>query len=175
MESVEKGTEVTLSDFEVRIARKLGSLRHQHARSAGIVDAKMGEQSNEETDVESMAAEIAFCKLFNLYPDLQIGVLPVFDAVLPCGATVDVKQTKYTSGKLLATLKKPTVPCDIYVLMTGTIPIFNYRGGYPQDLLFRDENIGDLGHGRGYIINQSKLWNVDGLVWRYEYAGESNG
>lgn len=166
----ENAIEITLSDFEIKIAKRLGSMRHNNARTHGIVDAKVGDQSNEETDVESMAAEIAFCKIHNLYPDLQIAVIPDFDAVLPCGAKVDVKQTKYRNGRLLARLNKKEKPADIYVLMTGTIPTFTERGGLAAEMLFQDDMIIDLGHGPGFGATQDKLWTVDQLVWRFEHC-----
>jgi hypothetical protein len=165
-----KGEVVVLSEFEIKIARYLGRSRHRFARNKNIVDAKIGNQSNEETDIESAAAEIAFCKLYNLYPDLQIGEVPTHDAMLPCGATVDVKQTKYQNGMLLVTTKKIANPSDIYVLLTGKMPEFTDRGGFPREWIFDNNRIVDLGHGPGYGIKQNDLWDVGNLAWRHQYG-----
>jgi len=161
---------VTLNKLELKLAKYIGSHRYHNARDKGIEDRKMGDQSCEETDVEGAAAEIVFCKAYNLYPDLQFEVLLPHDAILHCGATVDVKHTKYDSGRLLATTKKIEHPCDIYVLVTGLKPAYEIRGGMPRELLFRAENIGDLGHGPGYMVEQDILWTVDQMVWRFEYG-----
>lgn len=160
---------VELTPLEEKIARAIGSRRFHNARNKGIVDQKIGPQSCADTDVHSAGAELAFCKWANVYPDLQFEVLPDHDAVLACGATVDVKQTRYSSGRLLATRSKQDHCSDIYVLVTGEIPEFFIRGGFPSDLLFREENLVDLGHGVGYGVEQSALWKIDSLVWRWEY------
>ena len=165
-----KGDVIVLSEFEVKIAKYLGRQRYLNARKKGITDAKIGNQSNEETDVESVAAELAFCKLYNLYPDLQIGELPIHDATLPCGATVDVKQTKYPNGMLLVTTKKIENPSDLYVLLTGRMPEFTDRGGFPREWIFNPERIRDLGYGPGYAIKQDELWEVESLAWRHDYG-----
>jgi len=155
------GSTHELCAAERAVARYLAGERYKIARSLGIKDGKMGPQSTDATDLEGIAGEIAFCKIFNLYPDLQIGERLNYDAILSSGVTVDVKTTKYETGRLLAVLGKETHAPDAYALMTGVFPgSYTFRGFmWSKDLLI-NERIGDLGHGYGYMANQSMLVEV---------------
>ena len=62
---------VTLNDAEQRLARYLARQRYESNRNQGVTNNRVGPQSDEVTDLEGIAAEIAFCKLFNVYPDLE--------------------------------------------------------------------------------------------------------
>ena len=53
---------VTLEPDEVLICEQLGRLRSLVARSAGVVDAKIGKQDGSEADVMGIKAEYAFAK-----------------------------------------------------------------------------------------------------------------
>lgn len=48
-------------------------------------------------------------------------------------------------------------PCDIYVLMVGKFPVYNYRGFATGQELLVEENLGDLGHGPSYLLGQTRL------------------
>ncbi len=152
--------EITLNELEIAIAKHLAKSRYEHARSNGIVDRKMGDQSNWETDLEGVASEIAFCKMSNLYPDLNIGLDRDYDCVYN-GKKVDVKATKYKTGKLLATLKKKDSDIDIFVLLIGECPKYKFVGWATKEELISEENIGNLGKGRGYILEQRRLHTND--------------
>ena len=118
----------------------------------------MGDQSNEETDLEGFGAELAFCKLMNIYPDLETGNnLPPYDCVSRFGVTIDVKTTKYPKGHLLATLKKKNNPPDKYVLMVGEFPEYQIVGEIGADEFLQDSNIGNLGKGDGFMLTQAEL------------------
>jgi len=114
-------TSITLTEAEQRLSKFLATRRYQNARSKGITDNKIGDQSNISTDLEGMAAEIAACRLLNVYPDLQTESIPVHDLVTSKGYTVDVKVTRYESGKLLAVKNKISNPSDFYMLMIGRL------------------------------------------------------
>ena len=60
------------------------------------------------TDLEGIGAELIYCKVNNLYPDLETDIypLPEEDAITKQGLRVDVKSTKYPNGHLLAVLGK---------------------------------------------------------------------
>ena len=151
---------ITLNDAEQRLATYIAKGRYNNARDNGVIDGKMGDQSNWQTDLEGIAAEIAFCRHMNLYPDLKIDTpdnLPVHDAISHKGALIDVKSTQYPNGRLLAVLGKANKRCDVYALVTGTFPTYRIVGWVTQGELFNDENIIDLGHGKGYALEQSRL------------------
>jgi hypothetical protein len=122
---------ISLSEAEQKLALFLAKKRYENARSKNITDNKIGSQSNYETDLEGMAAEIAAARLLNVYPDLQIVNIPTFDLMTNKGHTVDVKVTKYPNGKLLAVKGKMNDPCD--------------------------DTLSDLGRGTGHALTQDKL------------------
>lgn len=152
---------ITLSKAEQKLAIFLARARHQNARSNGVVDRKIGPQDCETTDLNGIGGEIAFCKMANLYPDLEIADPSELsdrpDCTLDDGRTIDIKTTKYKNGKLLATLKKDAFRCDLYALMIGEMPTYRYVGMATAGELFREENIEDLGHGKSYALPQGKL------------------
>ncbi len=149
---------ITLNESEQRIARHLGNARFQYGRNNGVENKRVGNQSDQETDLNGMGAELAFCKHFNIYPDLQIGVLSDDDCNLPNGLGVDVKTTKYPNGRLLVGLNKKAKPSGAYALMIGTFPTYRYAGIISAERLFKDENIGNTGHGNCYLIDQENLY-----------------
>jgi len=153
---------ISLTKIELSLAETIGLARYHANRQQGVHNARVGNQSNAFTDINAMAGEIAFCKMFNRYPDMSVDEHPVYD-VLMFGCTVDVKTTRYDSGKLLATLKCAGKPCDYYSLMVGDYTKsnnFDYRGSTTGHELFSKNNIGSLGYGDTYIINQSNLREV---------------
>ena len=151
---------VILNDAEQKLAKYVAKGRYKNARSNGVKDGKMGDQSNWQTDLEGVAAEIAYCKYANLYPDLEIddpANLPIHDSISPKGHTIDVKSTTYEDGKLLAVIGKVNKRCNIYVLVTGRFPDYLIKGWATEHMLFIPENIGDLGHGKGYMLVQDDI------------------
>ena len=151
--------DVILNEAEQRLAQYLAKRRHDAARMDGIPDMKMGPQSAYDTDLEGIAAEIAFCKIMNVYPDTDIvvGTRPISDAYTTSMGSVDVKATKYKNGRLLATTKKQANHPDSYALMVGEFPRYKFVGWVPAEELLMKKNIRDLGHGEGYALDQSML------------------
>lgn len=153
-------TEVTLNPPEQAICLALAKQRHAANRAAGIRNAKRGRQSDEETDLEGIGAEVAFCKLFNVYPDLSIEPRKADqdegDCKLKDGRGVDVKATQYKTGKLIAVpWKKHNAP--LFALMIGKFPKYAFKGFMPSEDLLREERIGSLGYGPTYIAQQEEL------------------
>jgi len=148
---------VTLVDTEVRICKWLAAQRFAVARNSGVSDRQMGPQSSEQTDLDGIAGEFAFCKAMNLWPDMTIGARSGgHDAAL--GAlSIDVKTTRHASGHLLATTKKSDNASDVYVLVIGTISEFRVVGWASSAMLFHQDNLSDFGHGLGYALPQCKL------------------
>ena len=150
--------QITLSKNEQRLAKFIARSRYENARSNNIPDLKICNQSNEESDLEGFGAELAYCKLMNLYPDLETGdIIPNFDCVSRLGVTIDIKTTKYKSGHLLATLKKKDNPPDKYVLVIGEFPNYRIVGEVGADEFLQDVNIKNFGRGRGYALSQMEL------------------
>ena len=151
---------ITLNESEQAIAKFIGKSRYQSARTAGVKDQRL-DSSGEMLDLNGFGAELAFCRLFNLYPDLAIGVRSgSSDAVTHKGTTVDVKTTRYQNGHILATLKKKVEDSDMYVMMIGDFPKYKFAGYIDAKDLLKKDNIKDLGHGKGYAVKISDLTKI---------------
>ena len=155
--------EVKLNEAEERLAKFIGKKRYEGSRKAGVHNAKIGGQSNEQTDQEGAGAELAFCKLFNIYPDMNIEIKSAKngtdkgDAVLD-GKAIDVKSTTYKTGRLLAAKwKDPNSEIHAYALLTGELPNYTFRGFMKSENLLREEMLRDLGKGEGYVAEQEDL------------------
>lgn len=147
---------ITLNEAEQRLAKFLAKGRSDANRASNTQDCKIGGQSGELTDLDGIAAEIAFCKIHNVYPDLNLDARPAADCILHNGASVDVKSTRYASGRLLAVRwKKPNV--DMFALMVGVFPSYRYAGSLSAVELLSDTKLRDLGHGMTYAADQSEL------------------
>tara|TARA_R110000803_G_C11778873_1_gene296331 strand:+ start:42 stop:539 length:498 start_codon:yes stop_codon:yes gene_type:complete len=155
--------QVTLSEAEQKLSTFLGKQRYTNARNKGIKDNKIGDQSNYLTDLEGMAAEIAACRMLNVYPDLQTIQIPVHDLITSKGYTVDVKVTKYETGKLLAVKNKINSQCDYYMLMIGEFPTYRCAGFASSKDLLCDKTLTDLGKGNGHALKQEQLMPYE--VW----------
>jgi hypothetical protein len=91
-------------------------------------------------------------------PDLSIAPRSADDGdcKLKDGRGVDVKSTKYKSGRLICVpWKKGSAP--LFALMVGTLPRYTFKGFMPADNLLRAERLGSLGHGPTYIADQAEL------------------
>lgn len=153
---------VSLTDAEMITIKALGGMRALVGRTAGVTDRKMGNQSGLSIDEDGMMAEFAFCKHFNIFPDLVPGPRSGSYDCIYKGKRIDVKSTRHETGRLLATLKdNPDV--DIYVLGIIDGQTVHFPGFALKSDLCREENITNLGHGQGYALNQDRLraWKDD--------------
>ena len=164
---MQKGDVINLSKVEQQICTAIATARFHENREKGVLNKKVGKQSNEATDLEGFAAEFAFCKLFNLYPDFTIEPRRTEDdcgdAVLPCGQTVDVKATKYPTGRLLAVPWKGD-NLDLYALMVGEFPNYTFKGFMKREELHKANRLGSLGYGETYIAQQDELKELSEII-----------
>lgn len=158
--------EVQLTPAEIAVCRVLGNMRTISARAGAVSDKQMGKQPAFEIDEDGVVGEYAFCKAKNIFFDPSASPRSgSYDCVL-MGKRIDIKTTRYAQGRLAVTTKQnPDV--DIYVLALFD-PATNkiaFPGYVLADRLFQPENLKDLGHGPGYVMEQSKLnqWKTDGV------------
>lgn len=155
---------VTLTDWEFKVCEMLAAQRHHSNRQGGVNDAQIGPQDSAMTDLVGICGEFAFCKALNVYPDLTVSPRSgSYDARMG-GMTVDVKTTVRESGRLLATLKKASHMCDVYVLAVGQDLNYRLAGWVFSDELIDEVNVMNLGHGLVYALDQSQLHPVSELV-----------
>lgn len=164
-----KPENVTLNECEQRMAHWLAKQRHAMNRQSGTQNQRVGPQSDEETDLEGIGAEIAFCRMMNVYPDLSLDGRPNHDAVF-FGSTVDVKATKYRNGHLLAVRGKVDKPAEIYALMVGEFPSYRFAGLMPSCSFLLPERIADFGYGQSYAASQSDLQSIEDWLNDYDAA-----
>jgi len=147
---------VSLDNDDMNICRVLGNLRTLVARGNKVKDAKMGQLSGADIDEDGVIAEYAFCKRFNIFFDpCAYPRSGSIDCVYK-GHQIDIKSTRHTNGRLLATLKKND-EVDIYVLAIIDGNEVRFPGWAYAKTLFDPANVTNLGHGEGYAMEQSQL------------------
>ena len=149
---------VELSQHEVLIAKITACFRRTCARGNSVFDAQVGKDNPWKIEEDGFIAEMAFAKGFNLYPEFSVFVRSGgYDFKDKKGKKIDIKSTRYTTGALIATIKKATQDVDLYVLAIVNDNKVNFVGYATKEMLFKDENISNLGHGEGYVLPQDKL------------------
>lgn len=154
---------ISLDDSEVQLAKTYAELRYQAARGMGAQYNKMttDDRSKMDNEIHSFCGELAACKALNIYPSLSFvsdnGAIPTVDAYWMNG-TVDIKTTKYLTGRLMVTVKKSDEKrCDFYFLVVGDIPDFRLVGWIGRETLFQEKNLTDPGQGVCYALDQEDL------------------
>jgi len=147
---------IILQPDEVTVCQMIGRMRSLIARSSGVKDAKMGDQDGTEADVIGMMAEYAFAKQFNVFPDLGLSPRSGSADGIIKGKRYDIKATTYKTGRLLCTVKdNPDV--DVYILAIVSGNEIDIAGWEYKENLRKEENLIDLGYGKGYALTQDKL------------------
>jgi len=147
---------VELTDAEMLVIRMLGGLRSIVGRTAGVEDKKVANLPGLTIDEDGMMAEYAFCKRYNVFPDIVPGPRSGSYDCIYNGKRVDVKSTRYKDGRLLATLKdNPDV--DVYVLGIIDGNTVTFPGFATKAQLCHPNNKVDLGRGEGYALTQDEL------------------
>lgn len=150
---------ITLNKQELRLAKFIANQRAEFNKHSGVKEAKVGKQDSSVIEFEGMCGEIAFCKLFNIYPDLRVEVVTQLNDDGDCtykGKRVDVKTTSYKNGKLLtAPWKKDNV--DLYALMIGESPTYEFKGFAHASELKSKDKLQFLGYNEVYCMEQHQL------------------
>lgn len=158
---------VTLTPNEVMMCRMIATIRTLANDAADIMERKRTNESSSSINEDGVFAEYAFCKKMNIF--MSIDTTPRsggIDCVLQ-GFRVDVKSTRLSHGRLLATTKiNPDI--DIYALaiLESDDTIF-FPGFMHKKNFIVPENIINLGYGDSYAIEQSELRR-----WSKEYWDE---
>jgi hypothetical protein len=150
---------IKLNKIEQKLAKLVAKERYDTNRENKVVNNRIGKQSNEQTDLNGIGAEIAFCKYANLYPDYS--VFPRkggADCISRTGKKIDVKTTTYSTGHLIAVGTTTIGNVDVYVLMIGDFPIYEFKGWCTEDELIQNKNLKDFGYGKlSYSLSQEQL------------------
>lgn len=148
---------VTLDLGEMAVAQMLASMRFAVNRANSIPYSKVGPQSSQQTEMDGIVAEIAFCKWKNVCPDMTIRPRAGGADCVVDGKTIDVKATRRQDGRLISVTNKAAANADIYVLAIVNDNTVSFAGwAFSRDLM-KPENVIDLGHGPTYALDQSSL------------------
>jgi hypothetical protein len=159
MRTLDRGAVITLTDEEVRIAGWIGHRRTEVARLNGIhrYQTRGNGRTAEEIDVDGFGAELAFCKLVNVYPDLSPQPKSGGADCLVVGSFVDVKSRRQPFSDLLVVARPgKQTGIDWYALMIVNWPEFRFAGAIPTLDLVKQPVV-DLGYGPTYAVPQTKL------------------
>ena len=154
---------ITLSNEDQELCKKIASERTRANRSNGIQDQFIGKQDSNVAELDGFAAELAFCRIFHCEPDLSVTPRAGgYDTVLSDGRTVDVKNVNKQYRQFFLNVKKTKAnqSTNLYALVTGTFPNYEFRGWIESSELFIPENIKDFGYGPGkeaYSVSETKL------------------
>ena len=147
---------VKLTEQDLIMCKLVGNMRSLVARNNHVYDRKMGGQSGSQIDEDGVIGEFAFCKHYNIFFDL--GLSPrsgSYDCLLK-GKRIDIKTTRYKTGKLLATTKiNPDVDIYVFAILDNDGVLF--AGWIEREELTTEKNLKDLGRGLGYSLEQNDL------------------
>lgn len=148
---------LTLNPTEQRLARYLAAerMKYDRARSATATLYNREAGSNE---LDSIGAEIAFCRMMNVYPDIDPTHYLPHDAVLADGRTVDIKQTKLPNGRLMVKAKDRKRYPDLYALMVGEFPTYRLAGFVEAREIVSDRRLMRGLQYPAYAMEQTNLY-----------------
>ena len=160
--------EYTLTKLEQKISSTSGKMRYDSNRKAGLPNAKVSKRDPMDIEKIGVAGELAVAKYLNLYPDLSIFVRKSgADLITHNNKRIDVKTTFYDRGKLIAFYKTDYGDVDTFVLVTAEhYPTVVIRGWAKREDLINDDKIGNLGHGKVFVMEQSELRDIDLLCFK---------
>ena len=133
-----------LNEGEEWNARWYGTRLHEHAVNHGLHDCKVDDKLDGlEAHIEGAAAEWAFAKCHNIFPNTQLDGPNHIDFTMPNGVTVDVKSTWHIDGNLLVPLNfNVNNSADAFALVRGTIKKgWEYAGWIPAEEFFKKAKV----------------------------------
>lgn len=174
MDDVELGARYSLPHNEQVIARWLAELRQRTNERNRIRNRRRGHRSDLAFHLDGVGGEFAFTALFGGRPDFTThsrGSAQDRGDLRVGGLTVDVKATTYRQGCLTANPWK-VAPVDLFALMVGEFPAYEFRGFMRAAELLQPWRIGDLGHGPAYIASQAELRTLGAIRLELWYLSE---
>lgn len=144
------GRIVKLTVSEMAIADYVGKGREADYKNNKL---RMCKKNGEYLNIIGARAEMAVCKLFNAWPDLNFGV-DDYDCIIK-DKKVDVKATDIRHGSMTATLNKKKSSTEVYILAYVEDDLIDILGYVTADDLINEDSIGDLGYGPIYLVRQT--------------------
>jgi len=140
---------IILNESEQALAKYLVWRWGMYEKTAKkMIAPNLSGAANNSNNLNAIGAEIGYCRLMNVYPNLWVwgdqdrprGA--VHDAVLPDGRTVNVKQSSRHGDEydLIVPIHNYSRP-DIYALLVGEFPEYYYRGYIEADKIIQEHMI----------------------------------
>lgn len=166
---------ITLNLAEQKLATYVGRSRYETCRKLGVKNLKVGDHSNEDTEVQGVGGELAFCRAVNIYPDLDTASAKDADCILPGGIKIDVKATPVKDGRLLVP-PRAKGRVHAYALVIGWMPEFRIAGWFPSEKVFEKNRLTEINkRGSVYAVRQIELYPIELLLnGEYKWNTESS-
>ncbi len=145
--------QVELSPADIGVIHTLGALRTAVSKASGATPRQFGHDQT-AVDVTGVAAEYAWAKYHNTFPDLTFTSRKNGYDNLTAGKRVDIKSTAQLSGRLISNPQQNNPDVDLMVLAIVQLPIVHFVGWCRPEDLRRPEHLIDLGHGPVYALAQ---------------------
>ena len=170
------GTVVSLDETEQEVVRSIAQKRYDSSIKNNLQDTRPGICDPFIADLEGFAAEFAFCKMANCFPDFIIGVHAAKNDKGDCiynGYSIDVKTTKNPyNGLIVKPWKKGKV--DAFASFTGVFPNYIFRGFCPAFSVFVAANLKEIFGKKNYIIHHSRLMDEHTFLETMKFDAELN-
>jgi hypothetical protein len=163
--------EITLSEFDIFVARALGQARRT-ANEGVVRNARINDQDDLDIDVQGACGELAVARWLGVYPSWGIeeaGEYPPWDVVSPRGWSIDVKCSR-GSNLLVALWKRHKPKPDFYCAVRSKHPVYVIVGLIPGEEVFRTEYETDLGHGPTLRVPAAQMQTTGEWLRDYENA-----
>lgn len=156
---------VRLTDFEQKLAIALGKARQDADDKAAVRDNRHDDsRTSVEVHIAGAAAEIAFAKLTNCFPDLSTEPrrgghdVTIASPPIDVSVRVDVKHKERMDGALYVSPKKIELGgVEVYALMLGKMPTFLFGGWIRAEDLYDPHYLVTEASGSHYKALQRDL------------------
>ena len=162
--------QITLDGKDVTLATEVGTRRNESNIRWQSKNLKVSKRPDQEIHIDGFAGEVSFVRItehvakdFGCEIDLE-DTHSIEDTLIDNDVTVDVKTFQWDHSNLLVPAHKKDKACQIYVLMTGSLPTFTFRGWIPGTELFATEPVRKPTKILNYNIPQDQLRDPQELL-----------
>ena len=149
-------TVIILSRWEKEIAWNTAKRRTKNNRDRGIPDENISGRDTVTQDYYSFCGELAFCKLLNIYPDLEVLDRNKHDA-RHNGHCYDIKTILDPGHNLVVRRNKKHKPSERYALMLReTEEAYRFIGWATADEVFNRELFEHMAQP-AYLVQKDEL------------------